>query len=148
VFAGIVAPSVFGFAFGEEWRRAGTLVSWMTPWFILQFVVVPISVAPHVTGHLRAAMGLQLGGLFVRVTTVAGAAALALPLAEAYAVSGFLFYLLYLVVVLRIVGARASDLLAPSRAGLPIVTAWAVAGVVTATLAGAVIAAARGAFIR
>lgn len=44
LFAGLVAPNAFSLAFGEEWCRAGELVSWMTPWLFMQLLASPISI--------------------------------------------------------------------------------------------------------
>jgi len=70
IFAGFVAPDVFGLVFGEDWRRAGELVAWMTPWLIFQFLSSPVSMALHVTGQQGVAMGLQCFGLALRVLSV------------------------------------------------------------------------------
>lgn len=104
--AGILAPSLFGFVFGAEWERAGVLVAWMTPWFMLQFVVSPISMALHVTQHQRLALMLQIGGLVVRVASIFIAQAMAHGyLSESYAISGALFYVVYLYCVFRATSA-------------------------------------------
>src|SRR5690606_34581923 len=49
LFVGIIAPPVFAIVFGVEWRRAGEIISWMTPWFIFQFISSPVSMVMHVT---------------------------------------------------------------------------------------------------
>lgn len=105
--AGILAPSLFGFVFGADWQRAGVLVAWMTPWFILQFLASPISMALHVTQHQRLALVLQIGGLVVRVASIFIAHALLQGyLSEGYALSGALFYLVYLYCVFRTTSAN------------------------------------------
>jgi O-antigen/teichoic acid export membrane protein len=103
--AGVIAPPVFALVFGEEWRRAGELVQWMTPWFILQFLASPVSMVLHVTGRQRTAAALQITGLLLR----SGAVLLASFVlggyeAEAYAVSGAVFYGAYLFIVLLSAG--------------------------------------------
>ena len=101
---GILSPIVFGPLFGEEWRRAGWLVAWMTPWFIMQYLSSPISMALHVTGHQRTVFFLQVFGLIFRVLAVLVAAELPNgPVSEAYAFSGAVFYLIYLCLTLRCV---------------------------------------------
>lgn len=102
IFAiGIISPAVFALVFGSEWARAGLLVAWMTPWFSLQFLAAPVSMALHVTGSQRSAMVLQIVALTTRIAAVwlaslwwSGA------IGEAYALSGFVVYLLHLIVVL------------------------------------------------
>ena len=129
LFAGFVAPELFALIFGEPWRRAGVLVMWMTPWFIMQFLSVPVSMALHVTGYQRAALMLQLLGLTLRVGAVVGASSLAPAwVSEAYAVSGFIFYFAYLIVVLRVVDAHMPAVVHEAGRALPVVLAWGALG--------------------
>jgi len=105
IFAGISAPVLFPVIFGVEWGRAGELVAWMTPWFAIQFLVSPVSMTLHVTGQQATALMLQVVGLVLRAGAVVGAAAFFKAyVVEVYAVSGFLFYALYLFVVTRVSG--------------------------------------------
>jgi len=98
----LIAPEGFALAFGEEWRRAGVLLQWMTPWFILQLLSSPVSMVLHVMGRVRTAMALQLFGLALRGGAVAAAGLLAPSwVAETYAVTGAVFYGVYLVVIAR-----------------------------------------------
>ena len=105
IFIGGIAPFVFPIAFGAEWTRAGEIVSWMTPWFILQFLTSPVSMILHITENQRVAFVLQVAGLLIRVGMVL-VAAYALPryIVEVYALSGLIFYFVYFITVLRIVG--------------------------------------------
>jgi O-antigen/teichoic acid export membrane protein len=129
VFAGIVSPLVFGFIFGSEWQRAGILVSWMTPWFVMQLLVVPVSMALNVVGRQRTAFALQAFGLVLRLGMVYAVSQLSRAfVAEAYAISGFLFYFVYLVVVLGIAGSQARDVVRELRKGLPAVALWSLGG--------------------
>jgi O-antigen/teichoic acid export membrane protein len=125
IFVGIVSPAVFPYIFGEEWRRAGHLVAWMTPWFIMQFLISPISMALHVVGRQGTAMSLQCFSLILRVTSVWLAAKL-LPAAvgETYAVSGFLAYSVYLILVLIVVRIQFSQLLGVVDKALPLTAIW------------------------
>lgn len=96
----LIAPEGFALAFGEEWRRAGVLLQWMTPWFILQLLSSPVSMVLHVTGRTGAAMALQLFGLALRCGAVVAAGLLAPHwVAETYAVTGAVFYGVYLVAI-------------------------------------------------
>lgn len=111
LFAGIVSPIAFAFVFGEEWRRAGNLVSWMTPWFIMQFIAVPISMSLHVTGRQRAALILQLFGLFVRVSSVWCVWKINVHwISETYAVAGFVVYFTYTLVIIGALSIRYRQL--------------------------------------
>ncbi|GGY10146.1 polysaccharide biosynthesis protein [Litchfieldella qijiaojingensis] len=107
VAVGIASPLVFPYVFGEEWLRAGVAVAWMTPWFVLQFIASPISMVLHVTDNQLAAMLLQAFGLVLRVAAVF----LTLQLAETwvievFALSGAMFYALYIAVILSVLSAQ------------------------------------------
>lgn len=132
LFAAIVAPVAFPFVFGKNWGHAGQLIVWMTPWFIMQFIASPISMALHVIGHQRTALYLQIFGLVTRVATVWVVSALAVNwVAEAFAVSGFVAYLSMLVVVLHAVSIRFDQILRGFLKSLPHVLMWVVIGIGT-----------------
>lgn len=99
-FLGIVSPLIFPLVFGDDWRRAGILLAWMTPWFLLQMIATSIAMALHVTDNQRTALGTNIVGFVIRAGGV-GTAAVAIPvfISEAYAVSGFIFYFLSLVAI-------------------------------------------------
>lgn len=100
VLAGIAAPFVVPFIFGEEWQRAGVLISWMVPWFFMQFITSPVSMSLHITGHQKTALFLQVFGLVFRGGLVLAAATnFTSVVGEVYAITGFVFYVLYLIVV-------------------------------------------------
>lgn len=106
VFLAVVAPSAFAIVFGEEWRRAGELVAWMTPWFLLKLLSSPISNVMHVLAMQRAMLFLMVTGLVIRV----GITLLAYHLdphfiAEGYALSGAAFYAIAFVVYVSVSGA-------------------------------------------
>lgn len=131
--AGIIAPAAFGLVFGADWGRAGVLVAWMTPWFILQFLVGPISMALHVTGHQRAAFALQVVGLVTRVLGVwLTAQWFTHGLSEAYALTGLGFYTLYLLVVLHYTQVRLGIFVRILRDNAPIVALYGVAAAAAA----------------
>jgi O-antigen/teichoic acid export membrane protein len=140
VFAGVVAPDAFAFVFGQDWRRAGDLVVWMTPWFVLQFLSYPLSMALPVTHSQKTSLVLQIGGMLVRVAAVQ-VAALTIPsrISESYALSGLVAYAGYLAVVLHVVAARRSDVLREIKGAAPYIVAWAAAGVLAAAVLAALI---------
>lgn len=100
---GAVSPVVFPILFGQSWSRAGLIVAWMTPWYVLQFVTSPISAVLHVTGAILEAMVLQAIGIALRVGSVLIAANW-FPeyLVESYAMSGIAFYGAYALVIQRL----------------------------------------------
>jgi len=101
--AGIVAPFLSPLIFGAEWQRTGVLIAWMAPWFLMQFITSPVSMALHITNSQKIAMILQFFGLIFRVGGVLIAGVyFNVYIAEIYAVTGFVFYVLYLLIVLLV----------------------------------------------
>lgn len=99
---GVLAPVLVPTLFGAQWSRTGELISWLTPWFIFQFVSSPVSVVLHVIGKLPTAMFIQVVGAIVRIggvmwalDTVPG------QVAEVYAILSALFYATIIPVILR-----------------------------------------------
>lgn len=129
MFAGIVSPSVFALLFGSEWQRAGELVAWMTPWFILQFLVQPVSMVLHVTSNQRSATVLQVLGFLIRTCSVLlpGVYFSGNGLSISYAVSGVIFYAAYLALVMRCGNMRARSFLASCCRASPVIVFWCVA---------------------
>lgn len=108
VLAGGLSPVLFPIVFGEEWRRAGVILAWMTPYFVFQFIASPISMLLHVASRSATAMVLQLFGFLTRI----GAVLLAMHyrpewIVETYAVMGAIFYIVYIVVLYLAVGTLA-----------------------------------------
>lgn len=102
--AGILAPYVIPVVFGDSWQRTGVLISWMIPWFFMQFITSPVSMSLHVTGSQKLALLLQISGLFIRGGLVYLAALhYNNYIGEVYALSGFLFYSVYLIIVLKVI---------------------------------------------
>lgn len=98
----IFSPFLFPTIFGEEWKEAGKLVAWMSPWFLMQLLVSPISMSLHIIGAQRVALALQITILAVRTITVLVAIDLFPQHSpEAYAMSGAISYSIYLFVVLK-----------------------------------------------
>lgn len=130
IFMGIAASHIFPLVFGNAWGPAGQYVIWMTPWFVMQFLSTPVSMAMHITGSLTAALMLQIFGLLLRVSTVT-IAGLWAPhyLIETYAVSGFIFYATHLIVVGKTVRIGANGALKIIKSSAAIIIAWALSGV-------------------
>lgn len=129
-FAGIAAPLLFVLVFGQNWERAGELVSWMSPWFIFQFIVSPISMALHVTGNQRVALIIQVFGFLLRAGLVILAVMLYRTLvAEIYAVTGVIFYIIYFGIVMKVVGCRVVDLVKQIKFSLIYIMPWIIGGI-------------------
>lgn len=104
---GILSPSLFPLIFGAEWERAGYLVAWMAPWFCLQFVASPVSMILHVLGKQLWAAQLQLVGLILRIGIVCVAAEhFPERVGEAFALSGAVFYALYITTIIALMRER------------------------------------------
>lgn len=133
LFAGIVSPFAFSLIFGEQWRRAGEIVTYMTPWFVMRFVTSPVSMALHVLDHQVVACFLQIFGLLLRVGAVVMAAYFAeAQLVEIYAASEFVYYLVYFLVVGRVTGLKFADLLQECRSALRYSGVWLFAALLVA----------------
>lgn len=140
IFGGLLAPDLFAKVFGEDWHRAGVLMAWMTPWFVMQFLASPVSTALHVVDRQRAALLLQLFGLVTRVAAVYGASLFAVgAISEAYAISGFVFYSVYLLVILSAVGVSVAGILGELRKAAPLLVGWIGAGLLFRALAPVVL---------
>lgn len=101
LIVGTVAPFIFPILFGESWSRAGYMVTWMIPWFVMQILSSPVSMSLHVTGNQKLALVLQVIGLMIRVGGLIGIGLYYSDWAfEYYALSGFMFYSLYLLVIM------------------------------------------------
>lgn len=102
---GIVAPLIFPLVFGESWAKAGYMVLWMIPWFVMQVLSSPVSMSLHITGNQRIALMLQIAGLILRVVFLFLISMFYSEwVFEYYAISGFIFYTLYLIIILMILG--------------------------------------------
>lgn len=104
ICAGVLAPDLFAFVFGEEWRHAGIYAQWMVPWLIAQFVVSPISIVSSVTGHQFGELVSQIlfiviriGALFVGVLFTDKNIAV-----ELFALSGFVVYTGFFIWIMKI----------------------------------------------
>lgn len=121
VAGGILAPVVFSTIFGNQWQPSGTLIAWMTPWFVMQYLSTPISMALHVSGRQGAAMILQAFGLVLRILAIWLASKADQPLGIAFSVANFFFYSIYLILILGVVGAKLSEIIASISRSFPFI---------------------------
>lgn len=130
VFIGMTAPVLFPLVFGGAWQRAGEMVAWMTPWFVMQFLSSPVSMTLHVTGNQKAALWLQISGLFFRVGSVIFALTFFNGfIFEVYAVSGVIFYITYFGLILMLAKVRFIFFVKHIATGMISVSFWCLAGV-------------------
>ncbi|MCY1212653.1 Polysaccharide biosynthesis protein [compost metagenome] len=96
----LASPFIFPHIFGEDWRRAGLMVAWLTPAMMLQFVVSPVATVLHATSNNKKAFYLQLGGFILTIGAIYLAAQISPPkIFEFFAVALAIYYLCYLLVV-------------------------------------------------
>ncbi len=126
---GILAPRMFAWIFGQEWERAGWLVAWMTPWFVMQFLASPLSLALHVAGRQKAALLFQVFGLALRISTIWLAYAITQPLGEAYALANFAFYSIHLAIILKTVGVKRGEITKSFSKPALVILAWVIGAV-------------------
>jgi O-antigen/teichoic acid export membrane protein len=139
---GILSPVICGWVFGAGWTRTGWLVSWMSPWFLMQFLAVPVSTALHICGRQRAALILQLAGLALRLGSLVVMSRLGIAgITEAYAITGFLFYGLYLAVIVSATGTDPRRLWQALVRSRNLLLAWVAGSVSLAVIAVAVLGA-------
>lgn len=69
----IVGPSLFAFAFGEEWREAGVYARILSPWLFVNFISSPVSHLPVILNKQREFFMLSLvGNVLVVLSLAAG----------------------------------------------------------------------------
>ncbi len=103
---GLLSPVFLSEVFGANWVRSGEMLLWMTPWFVMQFLSSPVSMALHVTGNQKKAMILQIFGVFINISVVLSLGLIAPEyIFEGFAVANFIFYSIYLYVIFNVVMA-------------------------------------------
>jgi O-antigen/teichoic acid export membrane protein len=65
-----ISPDAFSLLFGENWRQAGEIASWMTPWVYFQFISSPLSMTFAVTEKLNLFLWWQSILLFANGVAV------------------------------------------------------------------------------
>jgi O-antigen/teichoic acid export membrane protein len=119
VLIAVIAPPAFALVFGEEWRRAGELVMWMMPWFVLKLLSSPVSMVMHVKMMQRAMLVLMLVGLLTRIImTLVAYWFDPSYISVGYSLSGMVFYTVAFVVYLKASGAGISAVCVMARAAL------------------------------
>lgn len=129
-FLGIIAPNVFPLIFGENWIRVGSLVAWMVPWMILQFIASPISMCMHVRNWQRGLLCLNIFGFLFRIGVVFIFYEIdARFMTEAYVLSGAIFYAICLMVFCSCVLIGFREIMRCIFSALPINLAWIGVGI-------------------
>lgn len=106
----ILAPIVFPILFGNDWQRAGDILLWLLPWFVMQLIVSPVSMSLYILNKQKQALVLQLIGFFIRIGLVLYASvSFSDYILEIYALSGFIFYTLYFFTVIYFLKKSTKD---------------------------------------
>ncbi|MBC1435206.1 oligosaccharide flippase family protein [Listeria rocourtiae] len=95
----LLAPSIFAFIFGEEWRVSGEYVQRLLPVFYLQLVTVPVSQTLYLLGHQKTQFLWDASRLMsiVALFFIAHIQQLnILTVLSGYAILGSIFYGLFL----------------------------------------------------
>ncbi|WDE16076.1 oligosaccharide flippase family protein [Acinetobacter schindleri] len=105
ILLSILSPYIFPIIFGPEWRRSGEMMVWMIPWFCFQVLVSPISMSLNILDQQKTALLLQIIGLIIRCFGLYTLFYLSITskLFEYYAISGGVFYFIYLCVVIYVI---------------------------------------------
>lgn len=105
ILISILSPYAFPLIFGAEWERSGEMMVWMIPWFCFQLLVSPISMSLNILNEQKIALLLQIIGLIIRYFGVCVLFYLSISskLFEYYAISGGIFYFLYLCVTIYVI---------------------------------------------
>lgn len=108
ILISLVSPYLFPIIFGENWERSGEMIVWMLPWFCLQLIVSPISMSLHILDKQKTALTLQIIGLVIRAggVCILFYFSISTKLFEYYAISGGIFYFLYLCTTLYIINVH------------------------------------------
>lgn len=101
---GIGSYYLFETIFGEQWAAAGEIAIFLVPWILMQLLSSPIAMALHVIGKQKIAMLLHFFGFVIRVLgLITIGFTISNYMIEYFLLSGFVFYLIYLVFILSVV---------------------------------------------
>lgn len=94
VFIGIVSPTVMGHIFGAKWDSVGIIITWLVPWFLLQFISSPISMVMHIANKQKTLLFITVCGLVIKTVAIYIQYRVnPLYIVHAYAISNAIFYL-------------------------------------------------------
>ncbi|MBW3655796.1 MAG: oligosaccharide flippase family protein [Gemmatimonadetes bacterium] len=108
VVLAVVAPSMFAFVFGEEWRVAGEYARLLTPFYVMAFVASPLSRTLYVAERQKHDLAWQIGLVAVTASAVtAGGAADNAHMSVGLFAAGYAaMYVVYLFMSYRFSGPR------------------------------------------
>ncbi|OOV80420.1 oligosaccharide flippase family protein [Acinetobacter sp. ANC 5600] len=102
VVLAVISPFIFGYIFGDNWNNVGYYILAMLPWYFMQILSSPVSMSLHVINEQKIALKLQVIGFVLRVIFLFIVLFFMVDYSIFYYfISGFIFYLLYLFVILQ-----------------------------------------------
>ncbi|MGQ4276467.1 lipopolysaccharide biosynthesis protein [Pseudidiomarina sp. E22-M8] len=137
LFVGIIAQPIFGLVFGQDWARAGLLVTWCSLWFAFQFISSPISMIMHVMQKQKEMLILTtLGGVFRVVVVFFFALYSSTYVSEAFAVTGAFYYLICLIIFSKHADLNFKDLFYLFVINIKHLVAWLALGLLVLRFTG------------
>ncbi|AUX90979.1 oligosaccharide flippase family protein [Acinetobacter sp. ACNIH1] len=98
----LISPYIFGIVLGEQWSEVGYYILAMIPWYFMQILSSPVSMSLHAIGEQKKALYLQILGFVMRVLILILIAMYQTNwIIFYYVLSGFMFYAIYLIVILK-----------------------------------------------
>lgn len=135
ICAGILAPNLFPMIFGADWQRAGAILTWMTPWYVMSFITSAVSTSLYVTNNQSLALWLQGAGFTIRVGLVAIAALFHKEkIVEVYALSSLLFYCIYYAAIVKVCRIDFSPIKKELTNAAIVVLVWIILGLLLSSL--------------
>lgn len=133
IFIGVLAPDIFTFVFGTDWKQAGIYAQWMVPWLTIQFVVSPLSVVSGVTGHQFGELVSQLCFVIIRIgALLVGALYTETNKAiEWFAISGLIVYSGFFLWTVNLLKLRANTIARATISAAPIAIIFTISAVAT-----------------
>lgn len=110
ILLALLSPYIFDFVFGEKWAGLGGYILVMIPWYFMQILSSPVSMALHIIGSHKTALSLQFIGFVLRVGVLLGMAIIGSNfIVDYYIFSGFLFYLIYMGVIIEAIKRKVTS---------------------------------------
>lgn len=116
VFVAIVAPDLFAFVFGSEWRDAGHYAQWLTMMLYAQFIYSPVSTSFGIINRQDVGLLLHIGLLLVSVSSIWVGSSIyqsTLVTVALYSIANAVLYLWALIWIHGKAGGGISALFAP-----------------------------------
>lgn len=126
----IIAPEMFAIIFGDEWKRAGEILTYMAPAIIFQFMSTPISMVMHVRMLQIRMLILMIFGLFLRVGSIVLAYYYSSLnfIVEAYSLSAGFYYLTLFIIFYKLSGCNFKRLLRLNKKTIMVIGSWVILG--------------------